>query len=95
MIIETLNSTAFASSTPSSIAALSTGTITGSIFDAITGYIAFIVINSNISFYYKKLVMTKNFTSLKLEIKEILWIGKILFTDILDAWNYMLGISDN
>lgn len=83
---------------PASLASLPTSGLTiwfdasfvlGTIFvfapTTFTSYIIPVVINPQTIFYSKKTVMVEDLTSLKLYIKEIIWIGGILFSNITKA----------
>ena len=62
---------------PDAITALAPGTI--------INYAVLVVIDLHTTFYYGKVVMTKDLTSLKLYIKGTIWIGGILFNNITEA----------
>lgn len=93
-----------------SVAGLASGSITGptpgSVNDSTPGFITIpapgtiagrvssVVIAPKTTYFYGKQVITEDYTSLKLYMKRMIWIERIQFSEIIDVWNYMLGILD-
>ena len=64
-------------------------------FGVIASRVALIVINPNKSnYFYRKQIRAEDFTSFKLYIKEIIWIGGIPFGETEKIWNFILSIPD-
>lgn len=83
------------SSTPTFNVGLFFGAVTAPAFSAIIGFITLVVINSHITFYYRKTVIVEDLTSSKFDMKETIWIGGISFSNTTETWNCMLEIPNN
>lgn len=85
--------------TPSPTPAFDVGLISSAVTAPAPGTIACciipVVINYYTTFYHRKVVMAEDLISVKLYTKETIWIGRILFSNIIKVWNYILKILDN
>lgn len=74
---------------------LVSSTITIFATSGVTNRIASVIINPYMTFYYGKAITIEDLISLKVYIKRTIWIGGILFNNIIEVWNYILKTPDN
>ena len=89
---------------PDSVTSPASGSVAGPAPDSVTGP-AFGVVADRVApmvidptkgnYFYGKQVTAEDLTSSKLYMKEIIWIGGILFSETGKAWNYIFGIPDD